>query len=120
MTVSRLRRCAPVLVVVALAAALSGCSSTMSDAATVEYPYGSGAKTMHVNLNDFEKELGELTGNAEFRKTLQQQQVLLPLWSHYSSLMSPQLTQQLVSSTSAYEPSPHYSYPVAQTMLGMF
>lgn len=74
MTVSRLRRCAPALVVVALAAALSGCSSTMSDAATVEYPYGTGAKTMSVNLNDFEKELGELTTNAEFRKLLEGQQ----------------------------------------------
>lgn len=75
MTVSRLRRCAPALVVVALAAGLAGCSSTMSDAATVEYPYGTGAKTMHVNLNDFEKEMSELTGNAAFRDYLAQQQI---------------------------------------------
>jgi peptidyl-prolyl cis-trans isomerase C len=60
---------------VTLAAALAGCSSTMSDAATVEYPYGTGAKTMSVNLNDFEKELGELTANAAFRKEVEAQQV---------------------------------------------
>jgi peptidyl-prolyl cis-trans isomerase C len=75
MTVSRLRRYAPALVVVALAAGLSGCSSSMSDAATVEYPYGTGAKTMSVNLNDFEKELGELTANEDFRKYLETQQI---------------------------------------------
>jgi hypothetical protein len=75
MTVSRLRRCAPALVVVALAAALSGCSSTMSDAATIEYPSGSGAQTMHVELANFEKELGELTANKAFREYLESQEI---------------------------------------------
>lgn len=79
MTVSRLRRCAPALVVVALAAGLAGCSSTLSDAATVEYPDGAGADTMHVDLNSFQQELEELTGSDPFRALLGAQQPPIPV-----------------------------------------
>jgi parvulin-like peptidyl-prolyl isomerase len=75
MTASRLRRCAPALVVLVVAAGVAGCSSTLSDAATVHYPKGEGAETMHVDLADFEKELGELTASAKFRELLKQNQL---------------------------------------------
>lgn len=68
MTVRRLRRLALVAVLALGAAALTSCSSTMRDAATVTYTDESGTHTVHISPDDVLDFVKQVTSNEELRR----------------------------------------------------
>jgi peptidyl-prolyl cis-trans isomerase C len=55
---------------VAALVGLTGCSSRLSDAATVTFHDGSGDHTVHISRNELDQELHELLANAKFVQAL--------------------------------------------------
>jgi parvulin-like peptidyl-prolyl isomerase len=67
------RLVAPALVGALAVGGLAGCSSSASDAATINYTDASGKHTLHITRDDFEAELRSLTENKKFMKLLSTQ-----------------------------------------------
>jgi parvulin-like peptidyl-prolyl isomerase len=69
MTLRTLRRVALAAVLcVAIGAVASGCASTLTDAATLNFTNGGGAKTAHVDRAEYQQQLRELVGSKQFQE----------------------------------------------------
>lgn len=70
MIARRYRRVAVGVLVGAIGLGLTGCSNTVSDAATVTYRDGSGSHTIHITRRDYQDELHQLLSNVKFVQLL--------------------------------------------------
>jgi hypothetical protein len=70
MIVPRFRRVAVLAVTGVAALGLTGCSHTVTDAATITYRDSSGSHTIDITRADYEKQLGALVGDPQFQTFL--------------------------------------------------
>lgn len=90
MIAPRFRRLAILAVAGVAALGLTGCSHTVSDAATITYRDGAGSHTIHITRADFEKQLGRLVGSTQFQTFLKSQN--FPLAGDQKATTGPEIS----------------------------